>query len=72
MERRRWGRRREFYFLSYYLSCIVNDNFEGAWTVTHSVKNRELTRVDYEGLASSFVIVGISFRSTPCISASTF
>lgn len=55
-----------------HLLCIANVNYEGTGTVTHSVKNKILIEVHSEGLAPSFVIVGIPFRSTPSISAPTF
>lgn len=70
--RRREKEERELYFLSNYLPRIVNVNYEGARTVTHYVTNRELTEVHSKGLAPSFVSVGITFRSTPCVSAPTF
>lgn len=35
------GRRRQgFHFIRDYLSCIVNINFEGRWSVTHTVKGK--------------------------------
>ena len=77
-EGKAWERRRrekeesEFYFLSNCLPRIVNVNYERARTVTHFVMSRELTEVHSKGLFSSFVSVGITFRSTPCISAPTF
>lgn len=71
-ERERRRERRGFHFIRGSLSCIVNVNFEGRWPVTHLVKSSRLIVVDFQSWNLSFIIAGISFRSTSRISAPTF
>lgn len=67
---RRGEERLPFYKMLFIMHCYVN--FEGTWPMTLTVKGSKLIVVDFQRWTLSLVIVGISFRSTSCISAPTF